>query len=234
MEKQKEIRYKIFYNKLIEEIKNGQLKNGDKLPSERNLCEMHNISRTTVREALRKLEEEGYILRKQGDGSYIQLKPISQNLSKLYTLRSKFNEEGIKHQVKIIEFKVEKASKNTIDKLGVLCDVIKIERIFFAANVPYSIERTFLPYDKFSYITKEMIEENGLYNSMGKNHLKPTSADEYIGAKKISSIDANLLQIKKDSVVIETTRISCVNNEKIELSINTIRNDYFVYKVHLE
>lgn len=231
---EKKVRYKVFYNELINQIKNGIYKNGDKLPSERKLCEIYDISRTTVREALRKLEEDGYVIRKQGDGSYVQMKPISQNLSKLYTLRNKFREEGIKHDIKIIDFKIEKPSKTIATELGTTEDIIKIERLFFAANIPYSIERTYLPINEFSFITKEMVEDFGLYATFERYNLKPTSADETIGAKKINKQDSQYLNLKEDSVVIETDRISYFRDKKIELSQNIIRSDYFVYNVHLE
>lgn len=43
----------------------------DLLPSERKLAYIYDVSRTTVRLALDSLERKGYILRKQGKGSYV-------------------------------------------------------------------------------------------------------------------------------------------------------------------
>jgi len=52
-------------------ILNGQLEKGDKLPSERELAERMEISRTSVREGLRVLETMGVIESKHGEGNYI-------------------------------------------------------------------------------------------------------------------------------------------------------------------
>jgi Transcriptional regulators len=64
------------YEQVIEEIKNliekGELRCGDKLPSERELCEQLNVSRTSIREALRVLEILGIIECKIGEGNYIK------------------------------------------------------------------------------------------------------------------------------------------------------------------
>lgn len=64
------------YEQVIEKIKNiiekGELKCGDKLPSERELCEQLDVSRTSVREALRVLEILGIIECKMGEGNFIK------------------------------------------------------------------------------------------------------------------------------------------------------------------
>ena len=64
------------YEQVIDQIKNmideGNLKKGDKLPSERSLVEQLKISRASIREALRALEVIGLIECRQGEGSYIR------------------------------------------------------------------------------------------------------------------------------------------------------------------
>ena len=53
-------------------IRQGDLKPGDKLPSEREMCEQLRVSRTSIREALRALEMLGIIEARQGGGNYIK------------------------------------------------------------------------------------------------------------------------------------------------------------------
>jgi GntR family transcriptional repressor for pyruvate dehydrogenase complex len=64
------------YEQVIDQIKDmidkGILRKGDKLPSERVLVEQLNISRTSIREALRALEVIGLIECRQGEGNYIK------------------------------------------------------------------------------------------------------------------------------------------------------------------
>ncbi|MDU5262981.1 MAG: GntR family transcriptional regulator, partial [Clostridium celatum] len=63
------------YTKVIKDIKekilSGQLKNGDRLPSEREMAEKLEVSRTSIREAIRVLEIMGLIESKRGSGNYI-------------------------------------------------------------------------------------------------------------------------------------------------------------------
>ena len=61
-----------FYTKVINYIKvkilSGELKNGDRLPSEREMAERLDVSRTSIREAIRTLEIMGLIESKRGSG----------------------------------------------------------------------------------------------------------------------------------------------------------------------
>lgn len=70
-----EIAQKRIYMQILEQIKDnvvsGQLKSGDRLPSERQLAEQLSVSRATVREAIRALEMVGLIHCRQGEGNFI-------------------------------------------------------------------------------------------------------------------------------------------------------------------
>lgn len=56
---------------LKREIRQGRLKEGDRLPTERQLSEKLNVSRTTVRDAMRLLEGMGVLVSRQGSGNYL-------------------------------------------------------------------------------------------------------------------------------------------------------------------
>ncbi|MEM7662173.1 MAG: GntR family transcriptional regulator [Pseudomonadota bacterium] len=64
-------RYRQLADKLRRRIRSGKLKPGDLLPTELELCKVHNISRHTAREALRLLTEDGFIERRRGLGSIV-------------------------------------------------------------------------------------------------------------------------------------------------------------------
>ena len=63
--------YEQLVNKLEKQIADGTLKGGDKLPSENTLAKENNISRVTVRQALKLLTEIGLIETKKGIGSFV-------------------------------------------------------------------------------------------------------------------------------------------------------------------
>ena len=75
------------YEEIVAKIKNmiekGRLKSGDQLPGERELAEVFHVSRSSVREALRSLESQGFLECRQGDGTYIASQPVESLVSPL-------------------------------------------------------------------------------------------------------------------------------------------------------
>ena len=71
----KEIEQKKIYLQILEQIKeniiDGNLKSGDRLPSERQWAEQLGVSRATIREAIRALEMIGLVKCQQGEGNFI-------------------------------------------------------------------------------------------------------------------------------------------------------------------
>ncbi len=69
------IKYKALYSWMIGKINDGSFAYKEKLPSESALCEQFQISRQTVRNAMDRLCQEGYIERVKGSGSFVT-KPV--------------------------------------------------------------------------------------------------------------------------------------------------------------
>jgi GntR family transcriptional repressor for pyruvate dehydrogenase complex len=63
--------YEMVMEQIKEIVKKGELKSGDKLPSERDLCEKLEVSRASIREALKALQMLGLIESKHGEGNFI-------------------------------------------------------------------------------------------------------------------------------------------------------------------
>ncbi|MCM8767832.1 MAG: GntR family transcriptional regulator [Candidatus Omnitrophica bacterium] len=70
--KKDKILYKEIAKALKEKILNGKFKVGEKIPSEKQLSKILNVSRHTVREGIEELVKEGYLVKKQGSGTYVK------------------------------------------------------------------------------------------------------------------------------------------------------------------
>ena len=66
-----ETKYQNLINYIQEQISEGQLGPGEKVPSENQLSEQFHISRQTVRKAIGTLEEDGLVQRIRGSGTYV-------------------------------------------------------------------------------------------------------------------------------------------------------------------
>lgn len=90
-------------------ISEGGWQPGMKLPSERELVQQFGCARMTVHHALRELEDEGLIERRQGSGSYVaQLHPIS-NVLQVRDIRDEIAERRHVHATRVCSVQREKA-----------------------------------------------------------------------------------------------------------------------------
>ena len=64
-------KYLNIYNILVNKIENNEYQANDKLPSEKEIMNEYNVSRDTVRKSLNMLEQNGYIQKTKGKGSFV-------------------------------------------------------------------------------------------------------------------------------------------------------------------
>jgi GntR family transcriptional repressor for pyruvate dehydrogenase complex len=74
------------FSQIRELIADGRFKAGDQLPSERELAETFQVSRTSVREALRALESRGLIVSRTGAGNFVADLPVESLVEPLARL----------------------------------------------------------------------------------------------------------------------------------------------------
>ena len=112
--------YEQIKNSIIEQIIKNELKEDEAIPSIRNLAQDIKISVMTVKKAYDELEQEGYIISRQGKGTYVA--PKNTELAK-----EKAQKDLEDHIVKIIEI----ASKYNIKKE----EIIDIFNLFYRSDL---------------------------------------------------------------------------------------------------
>jgi GntR family transcriptional repressor for pyruvate dehydrogenase complex len=84
----------IIINEIIKHLKSGELKPGDKLPTEREMSQMFGVGRSSIREAVKGLVLSGYLESAQGKGTFVR-KDISANDLTLKDLQNALAAERI-------------------------------------------------------------------------------------------------------------------------------------------
>lgn len=90
--------YQQISDDLKQQILSGRYQDGDKLPSEHELIQIYDVTRTTIQRALSILVNEGMIEKIHGKGSYVRLQTIQKkiwNFSSFTTYANKINETPI-------------------------------------------------------------------------------------------------------------------------------------------
>lgn len=221
---------------LIDKI-NKNMEEHEQLISEREICEIYNVSRTTVRQALDTLERDGYIYKVHGKGTFVSPKRLNQDLESFYSFTEEMKKIGKVPKSEVIGFEIvhfdEKLIaifKNENDDLG-----YKITRVRKADDTPMMYEVTYLPYSIFNGLTKGKLEEKPMYDTFINDYnINLTSAEECFEPILTSKLESIYLEIDEGSPSLRIERFTYDNNKLIEYTLGVARGDKFKYRVKLQ
>ncbi len=121
----------IVINQIKMEIINGNLKPGEKIPSERELAKLLGVSRSSVREAIQALSFSGYLDVHQGKGAFVQKNALKYDeVSKLFSEISDYSLSYLMEVRKMLEVEFArlaaiKATEKEIGEIANIFDKIK-------------------------------------------------------------------------------------------------------------
>lgn len=135
-------------DRLKKDIEAGIYKEKEQLPSEFDLSKQLGVSRATLREALRLLEEESVITRRHGVGTFVNAKPLFRSgIEELNSVTDMIRQADMEPGTIFLSSKIHTASDEDVRKLSCRPDdeIIVIERVRTANGSPvvYCIDRTY-------------------------------------------------------------------------------------------
>jgi GntR family transcriptional regulator len=221
---------------LIHEIQNN-MKEGDKLPSERELCKKYNVSRTCVRQAFKELELGGYIVIKHGKGAFVASNRFNQNLQSFYSFTEEMKKLGKDPSSKVVKFEIMIANKEIAKKMNLDSEelVYKFTRLRLADNEKMMLETTYVPYNLFPGITKDELNKTPLYEIFRKrfNTVVEYAVEEFTPVLT-NEEEAEKLDIEVGSPSLKICRYAYNRDDRlIEYTISIARGDKFKYTIKL-
>lgn len=221
---------------LIHKIKAGAYDEHGKLPSERELCNIYDLSRITVRQALQELEREGYIYKLHGKGTFVAPKSYNQKLIKLYSFTEEMSKLGKTPTTKVISFNQMTIDERLADKMGLeaLDEVYKVIRLRLADGEPLMYETSYVPCNVFPDLTEKMLKEKPMYDVFSDRYeVIVTRAVERFAATIIRKDEAEHLQTMENQPAMLVKRYAYHRDTLIEYTISVARGDKFNYTVEL-
>lgn len=134
---------------LQRKIENSEYKPGDKLPSETELCQQTNVSRTVVRQALMELEHDGLVYKRKGKGTFVAKPKIGMALAQFHI---NFNQDkgnqGQEAITKVLFQQVIPAPRMVAQKLHIPegYPVLKVDHLRIIEGLPIGLRNTYLAY----------------------------------------------------------------------------------------
>lgn len=232
-------KYDIIKNDLLNDIKSGKFLPGDKIYSENELKEMYEVSSTTVVKALNELVSEGYVVRRQGEGTFVRRNVQQRNVlySEDILLTNRGDKLAEKNYTTISEpFIDETISKKMghpteevvlITQVGVIDDQIwKIHNRFFLASRLDETSRENILSD--GSVSKELGYRENMVNfptkiKMGAGRFE----DAMIVIKKNMANFARDCEMDTNKPLLILRRfITDLNGVPVEYAINYIDSDF--------
>ena len=222
---------------MVQYIESGELKDGELVPPEEELCTLFNISRPTIRQAFSELVQEGYLNRVKAKGTFITHPKVMgsfiQNIEN-------FNQEMIKQNLvpKTIVLSLEEVSvyPEILLKLNLPKNspVIQIERVRFANERPIVYVKTFLSAKRFKKLLKEDLTRESLYEILDKKfHVTASRVNRHVHAIAADSYVSGLLKIEENTPLLYISTVAYdQETQPFEYSLASYRSD--LYKMNID
>lgn len=227
------------YHQLQEHIKQlilkGELGPHDRLPSENELAERHNISPMTVRQAMNELVNQGLVYRQQGRGTFVAPQHMLHPLTRLSSFSEDMLARRLEPQAKILVFESVPAGTNVALALDVRSgqEVLRIKRLRLADGRAVGVHDAYL---RDVEITRDALEETGsLYRLLETHGVRLSEGEEVIEAVAATREMGHLLNVTPGAPLLQVTR-TMVNdaNKPVEFVIATYRADLYRYTIRLK
>lgn len=214
-------KYTKISEQLIKRIEDGEFRETQKLSTEDELVSYYQVSRNTIRSAIKLLIDKGIVYARQGSGMFVRTMSRKDCISITGT-------KGLSHDFPNSEFKTVVLSIDLIladEKLAkkMLCDegdpIYYVQRVRIIDGKKFALEYTYYNKKVVPYLGKEIAEKsiyNYLQNDLG---LKFGFADKNIYAIKLSKEQSELLDlINGDPGLVIADTVYLENGELFNIS----------------
>lgn len=223
---------------LRQKIDDGEWEPRSPIPSERQLEQLYNISRTTIREAVDHLVRQGFLYREHGRGTYVSPQKLQKGLMELTSFSEDLIKRGITPGQVIRDMTRVVPAPNILQRLELPAgtEVLRIQRIRLGDQVPIGLQTSFIALTSGQNITREEMETAGsLYRILQEKFgIIPTEADETLEVTLATPEEASLLQIESGAPLLLNERLLFSQNRTpVEFVKILYRGDRYQYYVRL-
>ncbi len=206
--------YRQISQPLEELILSGALQAGRLIEDEVSMAQRLNVSRPTARRALQDLVARGLLTRRRGAGTRVTPSHVRRTLS-LTSLNEDLLKSGFKPRTEVVSYQVRLADDEEAALLH--CEegneIVRIERLRLIDERPLAFMTNLLRADAAPTLTQ--LSQFGLYACLDERGLRPVSAEQAVGARVASELDAKRLNIAPGSALLTMQRTAYDAKENV-------------------
>jgi GntR family transcriptional regulator len=210
---------------------------GRSLPGERELAAQFGVARVTVRNALKRLESRGLVVRKHRSGTLpVSAPSASGNRQLLRDHLDQFLARGRRDKRSVIEFGEVSAKPAVADALGVEAGkpVLRIVRVRSRGAEPLAYTEVFVPQRISAGITRAALTRKAFVEILQDLGVEIGTAEQSISADAASATVHGALQLALDTPVLKLTRvIRDAAGVPVQFLLGWYRADRFEFRMRL-
>jgi GntR family transcriptional regulator len=203
--------YHQLYEIMRSSILTGKWQPGDMIPPESELIERYQISRTTVRQVLDKLANEGLIFRQRGRGTFVAHPTVDQGLARIISFTEDMRRRGFRPGTQVLAAEIVPASADIAVQLQVAEgeELALLRRLRLADEEPMSIEESHLVHRYCRGVLQHDYAQRPLRETLERDYgIRLTHARQVIRAVTAPASLAKLLAVPARSPLLYIERVS--------------------------
>lgn len=227
--------YHLVYRQISQEIENGALRPGDRLPSERWLCDQLGVSRATVRRAFEELVRDG-LVEARGRATFVTGDALAEPPNTLMSLSDLGRSRGLEASAKVLLSQVRPATLDEAEAFGIApgADVFELQRLRMLDGLPISLDHNRVPLRFLPGALELDFTSASLYAALDDEGHSPTRADYEVEAQPVGEAEAELLGLEPGAPVLLTTTVAIKDNGRVvDLGRTVYRADRYRFHATL-
>ena len=217
---------------LRERLDRGEF--SEAFPTDIELTDEYGLSRHTVREAVRRLQDEGLVSRERGRGTFVRPPRVEQPTGVIYSLFRSIEAQGREQRSKVLD--LDQTSDATVAaRLELPADarLIRLERLRYVDAQPLAHDTAWLPADLAKPLLEVDFTHTALYDELANRcGVRPTSGSEWIHTGLPAPADRELLGLRARQPVFTIERRSLFGSRPIEWRETVVRGDGYTFVAH--
>lgn len=187
--------YQQIYDEIKDAIEKGVYAPKERIPSELELAEQYDVSRITVRRAVEELCSDGYLVKRQGRGTFVSTPHINRQFhaSTLQTFTALCADNGMKAGAHVVDRQIVPARQNEMEFFGLQKDalLLHIKRVRTADGEPIFEENIFVPFDAYRELLTADLEDKSIFAEVERVGGTPIAS---VGYRTVEAVRANAEQ----------------------------------------
>ncbi|RDG39365.1 GntR family transcriptional regulator [Streptomyces corynorhini] len=203
-------RYQVIHDDLVSQIRSGILMPGTRLPSETELARQYGVSRMTVRQALDQLDSHGFVVRRQGSGTYVsEPSERGRRLNRLRSFADEISGTGGEASSRVIRCESAAAPAEVAEVFG--CaegdTANHLTRVRLIGGAPAALQDAWVPYAVAPSLCREPLLNDSLYRTLTERFgVELRHADQSMAATVLTAEQAAPLGTDPGGAALEVHR----------------------------